>query len=112
MTKNLVNMLLGALLFTSASPGQAASTVGAGYVVGMVGDMTSISGGLLIRMDDNLTPTNCVGTPIGWMQISATDTAMISTFLTYWASGKRSFTIYTNPWTSGYCAIGQLDPSG
>jgi hypothetical protein len=44
------------------------------------------------------------------MQIAQGDSAMVSTFLTYWATGKKNFTVYTNAWSSGYCSIGQLDP--
>jgi hypothetical protein len=104
------NSVIGFMCAILASPALAASVVTATTVSGFVGDLTSLPSGLLIRMDDDQVPTNCTGAASSWMQISQSDTVMVSTFLTYWAAGKRSFTLYTNAWTSGYCSVGQVYP--
>lgn len=67
-------------------------------------------GALLVRMDDDRTPTQCQGSGSFWMEIKQSDTAMISVVLTYWAQQKTAFTLYIDTWSSGYCAIGQADP--
>lgn len=87
-----------------------ASTVQPGYVSGEIGDITSVHGALLVKMDDNRVPTQCAGSGSAWMKIDQAETAMTSVVLSYWLQGKKGFTLYIDTWTSGYCTIGQADP--
>lgn len=80
------------------------------YIAGKIVDITSIRGGILVRMDDDQVPSQCRGSGSAWMKIDQADTAMVSLMLTYWAQGKKEFTLYIESWSSGYCQIGQADP--
>lgn len=88
-----------------------ASTQYANYISGNVKDITSIHGALLVRMDDDRVPIQCQAAGSSWLKIDQTDTAMVSTVLTYWAQGKTAFTIYIDSWSSGYCSVAQADPA-
>lgn len=108
--KSLLALASAAMMMVPLT-GHAASGVGQNYVSGLVGNITSTRDGVLVRMDDLLTPTNCPS-PQKWMQINAQDQAMISTFLTFWGGGNRRFVIYTDNWSGvGHCIITQIDPA-
>lgn len=63
-------------------------------------------------MLDAGVPTNCVGTPIGWMLIRESNKTMIATALAAWHSGNRDVTVYTDNVVPGYfCVINQFDPN-
>ncbi|MDE1463408.1 hypothetical protein [Spartinivicinus poritis] len=57
-------------------------------------------------------PTNCEGTPYGWMLIEQKKTTIISMVLAAWASQNKSGTIYTSGrlGDSGYYLVTQFDP--
>ena len=88
----------------------SASTAGSYHISGDIKDITSIHGGLLVRMDGDKVPTDCANSASSWMKISETDTAMTSLILSYWLQGKTRFTLYIDNWSSGYCTIAQADP--
>jgi hypothetical protein len=102
-------MLAGLAAATISTCGQA-STAQSNFITGDIGDITSVHGALLVKMDDNRVPTQCAGSGSAWMKIDQTDTAMTSLVLSYWLQGKRGFTLYIDTWTNGYCSIGQADP--
>ncbi|HET9645740.1 MAG TPA: hypothetical protein VFP68_20830 [Burkholderiaceae bacterium] len=81
------------------------------YVHGTLSNITSTAEGLLVMLDSG-TPTNCAGTPYGWMLIKEANKTMVATALTMWLSGQRAVTIYTNPFSSGqsFCVVSQIDP--
>jgi len=101
--------LAAALAAFTAGPAQA-SDPHPGYIVGQITDITSTQAGLMIRMDDNRVPTNCGTSSYGWMLVPQANSTMISVFLTYWAAGKKNFTIYADPVANSYCTVGQIDP--
>ena len=56
-------------------------------------------------------PTNCTGSPYGWMLIPEANKTMVATTLALWLSGQRTVTVYTNGYSgNGFCIIGQVDP--
>ena len=96
-----------ALTIFTATTSNAADT----YVVGNITNVTSYPGGMLIMMDNGV-PTNCIGTPSGWMLIRSENKTMIAMALTMLAMGKRNAAVYTSGiLSSGYCEIGQYDPT-
>ncbi|MFM8899895.1 MAG: hypothetical protein ACKOF9_08100, partial [Burkholderiales bacterium] len=79
-------------------------------LLGNLIDTTSTPAGLLVRLDAGI-PTNCTGTPYGWMLIKAENKTMIAVVLTMFAMGKKGATVYTNPKLPGeFCEITQYDP--
>jgi hypothetical protein len=88
------------------SPAQAAET----YLAGTISNITTGPTGMRIMLDTGL-PTNCTGTPYGWMLIRQEDKAMVAAALAMWFSGQRNVVVYTSAYTgNGYCTINQLDP--
>jgi hypothetical protein len=85
------------------------ATVGAGHVSGKISNITSITGGLLVRIGPNEVPQNCTSGRF-WMYVSEENKAMISLTITAWTLG-RNVTVYTSPSSSGYCQVNQVDPS-
>jgi len=82
------------------------------YQSGAIKNITSTPAGLMIMMDSGL-PSNCEGTPFGWMLIEQKNTTMISVVLAAWASNNKSGTVYTSgrPNGTGYCIVNQFDPN-
>jgi hypothetical protein len=106
-----INSLL--LIITTCVALAAAPTVHATdvYQAGAISDITSTREGLLLKLNSGL-PTNCTGTPWGWMIIPESNKTMVATALILWASGQRNVVVYTDGYTgNGYCAINQLDPA-
>lgn len=108
--KRLAALSIALVAMTSAGSPAQASTAYQDVITGTLKDITSIRGALLVRMDDDKVPQICQASGTAWMKIDQADTAMVSLMLTYWAQGKRSFTIYVDAWQSGYCSINQADP--
>jgi hypothetical protein len=80
------------------------------YLSGTVTNLTSITSGILLKLDTGL-PTNCIGSPWGWMLIRAENRPMTALLLTMYASGRKRATVYTVGVTqTGYCEISQYDP--
>ena len=67
---------------------------------------------VLISVDSGV-PTNCSGSPSGWIAIPAANKAMQAFVTGLWMRGDaldKSFTFYTGGiGTSGFCELGQLD---
>ncbi|MBL8339728.1 MAG: hypothetical protein JNM97_23380 [Rhodoferax sp.] len=81
------------------------------YQSGTMVDITSGANGLLVRLDTG-APTNCAGTPYGWMLIRESNKTMLSVALLAWYAGNRQVTVYTSPIVPGnYCEINQFDPA-
>lgn len=96
---------LGSLLMPPAAG--AADT----YQTGTINNITSTPSGLMLMLD-NGPPTNCNGTPYGWMLIPEANKTMIATALMLWATGQRGVAVYTNAYTgNGFCTITQFDPN-
>lgn len=78
---------------------------------GTIGDITSVEGAILIRLDSGL-PDNCTGSPWGWMIIPRKSKEIQATLMMFYAMGKRSGTVYTSGRPDGgYCEINQWDPA-
>jgi hypothetical protein len=85
---------------------------GDSYQGGTMSNITSTPDGLMIMLDSGV-PTNCNGTPYGYMLIPQANKTMIATALLTWVSGNRQVTVYTS-WATpgnGYCTINQFDPA-
>ena len=81
------------------------------YVTGTMNNISSTPEGLLIMVDAG-APTNCNGTPFGWMLIPQVNKTMTATALAMWLSGQRNATIYTNSYSgTGFCIVSQFDPN-
>jgi len=99
-------ILIFLAIFMSIS---AHATIGAGHVSGKITNITSVSSGVLVRIDANETPQNCTSSQV-WMEIKQENTAMISLTITAWTLG-RNVTVYTTPRAEGYCQVIQVDPA-
>ena len=65
----------------------------------------------MIRLDAGV-PTNCTGTPYGWMLIREGNKTMVAAALMAWHTGNRGVTVYTDAITPGnFCHINQFDPN-
>jgi hypothetical protein len=94
---------LGAMTLTT----HAADT----YLSGTMTNITSGTPGLMLMLDTGV-PTNCAGSPYGWMLIPEANKTMIATALMAWHSGNRVVTVYTNAAPSGsLCIVNQFDPA-
>lgn len=66
----------------------------------------------MIQLDNGSSvPTNCVGSPYGWLLISQQYSAMISNFLTSYFSGHKAFNIYTDATSGSFCSVNQVQAS-
>jgi hypothetical protein len=102
-----VRALCTALLSVAiVSPASAA----ANYISGHISAFTTTPNGVLIMIDGGL-PTNCAGTPFGWMEISS-PTPMAALVLGVWLRGDASTTVLTvftaGIGGDGYCAVNQV----
>lgn len=103
----IVGLLPIALL--SAIPCMA-QTSGSNWIAGKVTAVTSTPDGIMVSMSSQV-PTNCTGSPYGWMLISRSYPEMVSVTLSYILAGKMNFTVYTSPSSSGgFCAVNQVQP--
>jgi len=101
--------LIISVLFLVLSSTASANT---NYKRGTISNLTSTTSGIMIMLDTGL-PTFCEGTPYGWMFIKKEHTALISTVLAAWVSGKKTGTVYVFDRNgTGYCEINQFDPNG
>lgn len=82
------------------------------YLTGNISNITSMVGGLLIKLDAGV-PDDCTGTPYNWMMIAESNKTMIATALAAWHAGQKRVTVYMAGTYSGsgYCMIGQFDPA-
>lgn len=103
-------MTLASVFAACMVTGSATGNPYPGYVVGNVIDITSTTAGLMMRMEDSRVPTLCGASSYGWMLVPQSNSAMISVFLTYWASGKKNFTIYIDQTAGSACIVDQIDP--
>ncbi|MFK3859770.1 hypothetical protein [Pseudoalteromonas rhizosphaerae] len=71
----------------------AIAAIGKGHVSGKITNITSISSGLLVRINANEVPEHCTSGR-GWMLIKQENTAMTSLTLTAWTL-KRGV-VYTS----------------
>jgi hypothetical protein len=90
----------------------AFSTVNADSQTGHITRVSYITSGVLIMLDVG-PPTNCSGTPYGWMMIAAPYTAMISFVSGLWFRGDaaaKQLAVYTSGIDgTGFCQISQID---
>lgn len=106
MRERLASIVLLSALLLLIPPARAADV----YLGGAITNITSNASGLLIILDTGL-PTNCTGSPYGWMLIRESNKTMIALTLMAWHSGNRNVTVYTDTLVAGsYCTINQVDP--
>jgi len=103
--------LLALAVFVHATPALA-EAYQAGHITAMSTTNNGVSG-ILIRLDSGL-PTNCTGTPFGWLWIP-NSTTIGAYVLGLWLSGSESsvvVTVYTSGLaTNGFCEVTQIQPS-
>lgn len=80
------------------------------YLGGSITNVTSHSGGLLIMLSSGV-PTNCTGTPYGWMLIPEVNKTMVALALMTYAQGKGAVVYTDSNGGSGICVINQFDPN-
>ncbi len=90
-------------------PTITSADVGAGHVSGKITNITSITGGILVRIGANEVPQNCTS-GLFWMQISEDKKSIISLTITAWTL-RRDVSVYTSPASTGYCQVHQVDPA-
>ena len=107
---------LGCLL-ASAFIAHAPPALAEAYQTGHISSMSTVNNGVsgvLIRLDSGL-PSNCTGTPFGWLWIPD-GTTMGAYVLGLWLSGSESsalVTVYASGLaTNGFCEVTQIQPSG
>lgn len=80
---------------------------------GHISNITYGADFMLIMLDTGV-PTNCAGTPSGWMKIPAQNKPMLAFVTGLWMRGDASqisVTVYTDGiGASGFCEINQIDP--
>jgi hypothetical protein len=84
------------------------------YQSGHISNITFVADTVFIQLDSGL-PTNCTGTPHGWMTIPTANKAMIAFVTGLYLRGDMAsvaVTVYTSGiGSSGYCQITQIDPA-
>ncbi|MFW2174630.1 ABC transporter ATP-binding protein [Acinetobacter guillouiae] len=83
------------------------------YLHGTIVDITSVSEGLLIKMDKQSVPDICQNrSPFGWMLIPNDRKAIMAVMLMNWYQKKTSASIYVDfdQKNNAYCTISQIDP--
>jgi hypothetical protein len=102
--------MIASALTATLLPVQAQAQIFDHYVFGEVADITATSGGLMIRMKNNAQPTTCTNT-YGWMIVPNESQVLAAVVLSYWLTGRKSATVYTQPPSgSSACQIIQFDP--
>ena len=79
------------------------------WITGTIIDVTTTTEGLMIRLDNGI-PTDCTGTPLGWMLIREANKTMVATTLMLWQSGNRQVTVYIGGFQGNFCYVNQVDP--
>ena len=79
------------------------------YQTGNMTNLTATSDGLMIMLDAG-PPTTCAATPYGWMLIPEANKTLVATALAMWLSGKKAATIYSAPYSGGWCILNQINP--
>lgn len=98
--------ICGVFAMLTAAPTLAQTS----HLCGQMNDITSYSGGLLVKVD-NAVPTVCTSSGTTWMLIPKGEDPMISTALSHWLAQRLAACVYVNPYSgSGYCVINQFDP--
>jgi hypothetical protein len=106
MTRKICLAIFASTLLALAADAQVAGH----YAYGRLTNVTSGAAGLLVMLDVGV-PTNCTGTPYGWMVIPESNKTMIAVALITWQN-KGSGTVYTDGISaSGYCTVNQFDPA-
>ncbi|GAA5563477.1 ABC transporter ATP-binding protein [Acinetobacter seifertii] len=98
------------LIFTSIQIANAAQD----YVIGNLTKMTSITEGLLIKLEPENLPDVCKNkTAYGWMLIPQARKTIIAVTLSQWYQEKKAVVVYvdrdysTNP---NFCTVQQVEP--
>lgn len=108
---NQIKRVVAIMVISVVSGGLGNAYAADTYQMGKVYDITSIRKGLLIRLEDNIVPTQCQDLNIyGWMLIPEENKTMISLALAHFMQGKTKATIYTQGTVGSYCKVIQYDP--
>lgn len=84
------------------------------HVSGNITSITSISEGLLIRLEEGNLPSVCKGTPFGWMLIPQSSKVILAVTLAGWYQKKRAVDVYVEPYSAGsgsFCKVTQVQPN-
>ncbi|WP_151961310.1 ABC transporter ATP-binding protein [Acinetobacter bereziniae] len=82
------------------------------YVSGRISDITSITEGLLIRLETREVPRICENrNPWGYLIIPQARKTILATTLMNWGRNKQQVTLYVdeNQGSASFCTIKQID---
>lgn len=79
------------------------------WLGGKLSNITSVTTGLLIRFEGDVTPPGCTSSN-PWMLVKSDYPVMISVILTHWMAGRLDGTVYVDDVPNGYCEVNQYDP--
>src|SRR5882724_10108244 len=106
----LAGIFMLSIALLSGQPALAYDT----YQVGHISNVTFADDSVFIILDTGV-PTNCTGTPYGWMVVPAANKAMTAFVLGLWLRGdisQVSMAVYTSGRdSSSFCQINQIDPA-
>ncbi|QHH96405.1 ABC transporter ATP-binding protein [Acinetobacter dispersus] len=83
------------------------------WVSGKITNITSITEGLLIKLEEGNLPTVCNGhAAFGWFLIPQERKTIIALTLIHWSQGNRQVDVYVDPnqSTNNYCTVQQIHP--
>jgi hypothetical protein len=84
----------------------------ANYVYGHINRVSFVPSAVLIMLDNGI-PTNCAGTPAGWLMITASSGPIVAFVTGLWMRGDASqiqLVVYTSGIDStGFCQVSQID---
>ena len=91
---------------------QAHSQVYSTYATGHIRRVSFAPGSVYIMLDVGV-PSNCTGTPYGWLMISSSSTPLVAFVTGLWMRGdaaQKQLNVYTTGIdSSGYCQVNQID---
>jgi hypothetical protein len=82
------------------------------YQFGHISRVSFVPNAVLIMLDNGI-PTNCTGTPAGWLMINASSGPIVAFVTGLWMRGDASqiqLAVYTGGIDStGFCQVSQID---
>lgn len=82
------------------------------YQLGHISRVSFVPNAVLIMLDNGI-PTNCTGTPAGWLMISATSGPIVAFVTGLWMRGDAAqiqLAVYTSGIDStSFCQVSQID---
>lgn len=104
--------LLSGCLLTLLPMSQGQSQTYSSYATGHISRVSVEASDVVVMLDVGV-PSNCTGTPFGWLMIKSSSAPLVAFVLGLWMRGdaaQKQLTVYTTGIdSSGYCQISQID---